>query len=98
MVLSGRLLSRSKRTSGVPATTKRRVGHEVGRASGPEVHSGSVKIVLDSDRCTGHGRCYSLAPDEGHSVVIASEVPAGLESQARIAVENCPETCISLDS
>jgi ferredoxin len=104
MVLSGRLLSRSKRTSGVPATTKRRVGHEVGRADGPGVHSGSVKIVLDSDRCTGHGRCYSLAPelfdcdDEGHSVVIASEVPAGLESQARLAVENCPETCISLES
>jgi ferredoxin len=61
-----------------------------------------VKIVLDADRCTGHGRCYSLAPelfdsdDEGHSVVIASEVPAGLESQARLAAENCPETCISL--
>jgi ferredoxin len=62
-----------------------------------------VKIVLDSDRCTGHGRCYSLAPelfdadDEGHSVVLASEVPAGLEAQARLAVENCPETCISLE-
>lgn len=78
--------------------------HGAGWTGGPEIHSGSVKIVLDSDRCTGHGRCYSLAPelfdcdDEGHSVVIASEVPAGLESQARIAVENCPETCISLES
>jgi ferredoxin len=74
-----------------------------GGAGGSEVHSGSVKIVLDSDRCTGHGRCYSLAPelfdadDEGHSVVIASEVPAGLEAQARLAVDNCPETCISLE-
>ena len=107
MVLSGRLLSRSKRTSGIPATTKRQVGPGVGpglgRANGPEVHSASVKIVLDSDRCTGHGRCYSLAPelfdcdDEGHSVVLASEVPAGLEAQARLAVENCPETCISLE-
>jgi ferredoxin len=69
---------------------------------GPGIHSRFVKIVLDADRCTGHGRCYSLAPelfdsdDEGHSVVLASEVPAGLESQARLAVENCPETCISL--
>jgi ferredoxin len=75
----------------------------MGRAGGPEIHSGSVKIVLDSDRCTGHGRCYSLAPelfdsdDEGHSVVIAAEVPAGLEGQARLAVDNCPETCISLE-
>jgi ferredoxin len=74
-----------------------------GEADGAEVHSGSVKIVLDSDRCTGHGRCYSLAPelfdadDEGHSVVIATEVPAGLEAQARLAVDNCPETCISLE-
>jgi ferredoxin len=103
MVLSGRLLSRSKRTRGVPAPTKRRVGPGMGRAGGPEIHSGSVKIVLDSDRCTGHGRCYSLAPelfdsdDEGHSVVIAAEVPAGLEAQARLAVENCPESCISLE-
>jgi ferredoxin len=70
---------------------------------GPVIHFRLVKIVLDADRCTGHGRCYSLAPelfdcdDEGHSVVIASEVPAGLEGKARLAVENCPETCISLE-
>ena len=69
----------------------------------PAIHSCLVKIVLDADRCTGHGRCYSLAPelfdsdDEGHSVLIAPEVPAGLESQARLAVENCPEACISLE-
>lgn len=73
------------------------------QAGGPRIHSGLVKIVLDADRCTGHGRCYSLAPelfdsdDQGHSVVIASEVPAGLEAQARLAVENCPENCISLE-
>jgi ferredoxin len=70
---------------------------------GPGIHSATVKIVLDADRCTGHGRCYSLAPelfdsdDEGHSVVLATEVPAGLEPQARLAVENCPESCISLE-
>jgi ferredoxin len=69
---------------------------------GGEIHSRTVKIVLDAERCTGHGRCYSLAPelfdsdDEGHSVVLTPEVPAGLEAQARLAAENCPETCISL--
>jgi ferredoxin len=68
-----------------------------------EVRFDVVKIVVDADRCTGHGRCYSLAPelfdsdDEGHSVVIPSEVSPGLESQARVAVENCPEACISLE-
>jgi ferredoxin len=62
-----------------------------------------VRIVLDSDLCTGHGRCYSLAPelfdtdDEGHSVLLASEVPDGLESQAWLAVQNCPERCISIE-
>jgi ferredoxin len=70
--------------------------------SGAEVHSRTVKIVLDAQRWTGHGRCYSLAPelfdsdDEGHSVVLATEIPEGLEGHARLAAENCPETCISL--
>ncbi len=62
-----------------------------------------MRIVLDSDLCTGHGRCYSLAPelfdadDEGHSVVLATEVPEGLESQAWLAVQNCPERCITIE-
>ncbi len=62
-----------------------------------------MRIVLDSDRCTGHGRCYSLAPelfdsdDDGHSVVLATEVPEAQESQAWLAVQNCPERCISLE-
>jgi ferredoxin len=34
--------------------------------------------------------------DEGHSIVLTPDVPDGLESQARLAAENCPETCISL--
>jgi ferredoxin len=62
-----------------------------------------MRIVLDADRCTGHGRCYSLAPelfdsdDEGHSVVVAAEVPEGLESQAWLAAQNCPERCIAIE-
>jgi ferredoxin len=62
-----------------------------------------VRIVLDTQRCTGHGRCYSLAPelfdsdDEGHSVVLAAGVPAGLEEKAQLAVDNCPEGCIGLN-
>ncbi len=62
-----------------------------------------MRILLDTDRCTGHGRCYSLAPDlfdcddRGYGTVIAPEVPAGLEAQARTAVANCPERAISLE-
>jgi ferredoxin len=62
-----------------------------------------VRIVLDSDLCTGHGRCYTLAPelfdtdDEGHSVLLATEVPDGLEGQAWLAAQNCPERCITVE-
>jgi ferredoxin len=61
-----------------------------------------VRIVLDTERCTGHGRCYSLAPnlfdsdDEGHSVVLRHEVPPELLHEARLAVDACPESCIEL--
>lgn len=67
------------------------------------VHSAAVRIVLDAGRCTGHGRCYSLAPelfdsdDEGHSVLLVPEVPAALAGQARLAVDNCPENALALD-
>jgi ferredoxin len=62
-----------------------------------------VRIRLDADLCTGHGRCYTLAPelfdcdDEGHGVVLASEVADGLEDQAWLAAQNCPERCITVE-
>jgi ferredoxin len=61
-----------------------------------------VRISLDAERCTGHGRCYSLAPelfdcdDMGHSVLLYEEVPEGLEEKARLAVGTCPEACLEL--
>ncbi|MGD1171162.1 ferredoxin [Mycobacterium seoulense] len=61
-----------------------------------------IRIVVDADRCTGHGRCYTLAPDVfdadevGHSVVLVTEVSGELEAQAVTAEQNCPEGAISL--
>jgi ferredoxin len=63
-----------------------------------------VKIVIDEERCTGHGRCYSLVPelfdsdDQGHSLLRdpGAEVSADQVRQAQVAVDNCPEDCISL--
>jgi ferredoxin len=61
-----------------------------------------MRIKIDDDRCTGHGRCYALAPevfepdDEGHSIVLHEEVPADLEAKARLGVDNCPEQAISI--
>ncbi|OBF71827.1 cytochrome [Mycobacterium sp. 852002-51613_SCH5001154] len=61
-----------------------------------------TRIVVDADRCTGHGRCYTLAPDVfdadevGHSVVLVDEVSGELEAQAVTAEQNCPEGAIFL--
>jgi ferredoxin len=62
-----------------------------------------VKLRLDLDACTGHGRCYELAPElfgedeRGHSVLERDEVPSDLEERARAAEANCPERAISIE-
>lgn len=59
-----------------------------------------MKIMLDRQRCQGHGRCYMLAPevfdaDElGHCVVVVDEVVPEEEPCARLGVENCPEQAL----
>jgi ferredoxin len=61
-----------------------------------------MRIKIDEERCTGHGRCYALAPevfepdDEGHSMLLSEVVPPELEAKARIGVDNCPEQAISI--
>lgn len=61
-----------------------------------------MKVIIDRNLCTGHGRCYMLAPDvfgfdhEGYSVLHNEELPADLEAQARTAERNCPEGAIRL--
>jgi len=61
-----------------------------------------VKVRVDAARCTGHGRCYTLAPhvfdadDEGRCVVIAAEVLPAHEREARSAVINCPEDALEI--
>jgi ferredoxin len=60
-------------------------------------------IAIDDDRCTGHGRCYSLAPDlfdcddRGYGKVLEPVVPPGLEEQARTAAANCPERAVTVE-
>jgi ferredoxin len=62
-----------------------------------------VKVVVDHDKCQGHGRCYELSPevfspdDDGYVVLnIPGDLPADLEQKARTAVLNCPENALSL--
>lgn len=61
-----------------------------------------MRIRVDHDRCTGHGRCYDVAEevfgddDEGHTkLLIDGEIPADLEQDARLAVLNCPERALT---
>jgi ferredoxin len=60
-----------------------------------------IRLEIDEDRCTGHGRCYSMAPslfaaDEfGHAVLVPTDHID--ENDARVAVENCPEGAIRLE-
>jgi ferredoxin len=61
------------------------------------------RVSVDDDLCTGHGRCYSLAPDVfdadevGHSVVRVADISGGeLEAQAVVGERNCPEQAITL--
>lgn len=60
-----------------------------------------MRVTIDVNACTGHGRCYVLAPDvfepddEGHSVAkFDGDIPAELESQALKGQANCPESAI----
>jgi ferredoxin len=60
-----------------------------------------VKITVADDLCTGHGRCYALAPDVfgpddfGHcEVLVADTDEPALVAQARLGAENCPERAI----
>lgn len=60
------------------------------------------RIVIDSDKCEGHGRCVALAPDlfdvddYGMSYALVDEVPSDQEYAANRAVSACPECAISL--
>lgn len=61
-----------------------------------------TRVSVDAERCVGHGRCYSLAPqiydsdDVGHSLVVVEDVSGDLEQQALVGAQNCPEEAITL--
>ena len=62
-----------------------------------------MRLRIDTDACTGHGRCYVLAPDlvdcddEGYGQVTKADIGADDEAQARKAVLGCPERAVHLD-
>ena len=63
-----------------------------------------MRLSVGADTCTGHGRCYTLAPglleddDEGYVTVRGQEitVPIDQVDDARHAADSCPERAIAL--
>lgn len=61
-----------------------------------------MRILIDDDRCSGHGRCYTLVPslfdsdDQGRGVVLSASITDDQVQAARSAVLNCPEQAISI--
>jgi ferredoxin len=62
-----------------------------------------MRVSVDLDVCQGHGVCHMTAPDvfelaeeDGHAIVAADPVPAGLEADAQLAADSCPERAITV--
>jgi ferredoxin len=62
-----------------------------------------MRVRVDSETCTGHGRCYVLCPEifqedeAGYCMITDGLVPQGLEAKARRAAEACPERAIDIE-
>jgi ferredoxin len=61
-----------------------------------------MRVLVDRDVCFGHARCFAHCPEvfgldeEGHAVVVVSEVPADLQERAGEAARLCPENAITV--
>lgn len=62
-----------------------------------------MKVSIDTDRCSGHGRCYVTAPevfsddDAGYGQVIGDgSVTDGQLASVQQAIGACPEQAITL--
>jgi len=62
-----------------------------------------MRIRVNPNLCQGHNRCFSLAPnlfevdDFGLAIAVNDgKVPAGMEDQAQLCIDNCPEFAITV--
>lgn len=63
-----------------------------------------MKAKIDEKLCSGHGRCFALAPDvyelddDGYNGLRGRiiDVRPGEEDAARLGAESCPELAITL--
>lgn len=63
-----------------------------------------MRLNIDLEKCQGHGRCYSEAPElfeadeEGFGTVRAAQLDRQDEPTARQAVDACPEQAIAIST
>ena len=65
--------------------------------------AGKIRLRVDQDKCQGHARCKSLAPElfnldkfgNAHEIGDGS-VPDALVEKAYLAKTNCPEFAIEI--
>lgn len=61
-----------------------------------------MKVMVDTRKCTGHARCWAVAPQvftldtDGYNVTLAKVVPKELEALAQRGARACPERAIML--
>lgn len=87
----------------VVAPTEMRRETNAPHKEGNAAMAGKLRIRVDQDKCQGHARCKSLAPElfdldefgNAHEVGDGS-VPEGLEDKAYLAQSNCPEIAIDV--
>ncbi|MBV9512216.1 MAG: ferredoxin [Caulobacteraceae bacterium] len=62
-----------------------------------------MKIVVDTNLCSGHARCAAVAPEvfslneDGYVAFEEKVVPPGLEAKAERGVRACPERALKLE-
>jgi ferredoxin len=62
-----------------------------------------MRIVVDTEQCTGHGICESLAPDifevgeEGIVHLLTDDLPDQLRPTLESAVADCPTRSLRLE-
>ena len=61
-----------------------------------------MTLVIDTEKCQGHGRCVLASPDlfdvddDGYGQVLIAEPGPEYAADLQQAIMNCPEQAISL--
>ncbi|MEE2031315.1 ferredoxin [Rhodococcus chondri] len=61
-----------------------------------------MKLTVDTSKCSGHARCYAVAPDVfdiddlGYAVPLDREVEEPVDDGITAGIAACPEHAISI--